>query len=401
MFSEKTIYKMYKKLFSTSILNTLTAAINFLSSYLIVKTLSLNIFGEFAVFSSYLAFGGLIYAIIPSNFSIFKLQDEQEYKVKLLVFFMLSSILFLFFVILMSVLGFITIDVLTVYLFGVSTYLLGYFDIKFQSSGRLNRYFSMLFIIAVLKIGTLGLFYYMDHLNSLSDLLWTMTIVQLAVILFYAFEDIKEINFIIKNRKIFPETLLFIKNNFTIFKPYYLNTFLKRLRENIIILVFSKFMSVNVIGLFSIFVKITSFVLGLSRTLEAFFMNRENIKNYKDAFYQKIIYFTIFIQLLFLIIGSLYLKIFSGEFYFFEILILSFLAYPHIYFLLARSEMLSKYNNREVNFSEGIYILIIFIGAIVSLFFDFKSVHSILFTFILANFGLQFYMIFRRNVIYK
>lgn len=391
---------MYKKIFSTTILNVLTAAVNFLSSYLIVKTLSLDVFGEFAIFSSYLAFGGLIYAVIPSNFSIFKLQDEQEYKVKLLVFFMLSSILFLFFVFFMSGLGFITIDVLTIYLFGISTFLLGYFDIKFQASGRLNRYFSMLFMIALLKICTLGLFYYMNHLNSLSDLLWTMTIVQLAVIFFYAFEDRKEIKFILKNRKVFSETLFFIKSNFTVFKPYYLNTFLKKLRENVIILVFSKFNPVSVIGLFSIFVKITSFVLGLSRTLEAFFMNRENIKNYKETFYQKIIYFTIFIQLLFLIVGSFYLKLFSGEFYFFQIFILSFLAYPHIYFLLARSEMLSNYNNREVNFSELIFILIILLGAIVGFFFDLKSLHSILFSFIFANFGLQFYMIYRRKVIY-
>ena len=239
---------MYKKLFSISILNTFTATVNFLSSYLIVRTLSLDIFGEFAIFSSYLAFGGLIYAIIPSNFSIFKLQDDKKYKVNLLVFFILSSFLFLFFVILIFVLSFITINILTVYLFGISTYLLGYFDIKFQASGRLNRYFSMLFIIAVLKICTLGLFYYMDYLNSLSDLLWTMTIVQLTVILFYAFEDRKEISFVINNLKVFLETLLFIKSNFAVFKPYYLNTFLKRLRENVIIIVFSKFTTKDIIG---------------------------------------------------------------------------------------------------------------------------------------------------------
>ena len=388
---------MYKKLFSTSILNTLTAAINFLSSYLIVKTLSLNIFGEFAIFSSYLAFGGLIYAIIPSNFSIFKLQDEQEYKVKLLVFFMLSSILFLFFVILMSVLGFITIDVLTVYLFGVSTYLLGYFDIKFQSAGRLNRYFSMLFIIAVLKIGALGLFYYMNHLNCLSDLLWTMTIVQLAVILFYAFEDIEEINFIIKNRKIFPETLLFIKNNFTVFKPYYLNTFLKRLRENIIILVFSKFTTKDIVGLFTIFVKIASFVFGLSRTLEAFFMNKENIYKYREIFYKKVLYFSVVLQFLFLFIGIIYLKFFTGRYFLLEILIPSLLVYPHVYFLLARSEMLSNYKNKEANISELIYMFVVVIGSFISFYFGLNTIYPILITFVLATLGLQLFMIFSLN----
>jgi hypothetical protein len=388
---------MYKKLFSTSILNAITAAVNFISSYLIVKTLSLDVFGEFAIFSSYLAFGGLIYAIIPSNFSIFRLQDEQKYKVNLLVFFFLASILFLFFVVLMSVLVFIAIDVLTVYLFGVSTYLLGYFDIKFQASGRLNRYFSMLFIIAALKIGTLGLFYYMDHLNSMSDLLWTMTIVQLAVILFYAFEDIKEINFIIKNRKIFPETLLFIKNNFIVFKPYYLNTFLKRLRENIIILVFSKFMTKDIIGLFTIFVKIASSVFGLSRTLEAFFMNKENIYKYREIFYKRVLYFSVVLQFLFLFIGIVYLKFFTGRYFLLEILIPSLLVYPHVYFLIARSEMLSNYKNKEANISELIYMFVVVIGSFISFIFGLKTIYPILLTFVLATLGLQLFMIFSLN----
>lgn len=106
---------MYKKILTTSFLNAITAAVNFLSSYLIVKALSLDVFGEFAIFSSYLAFGGLIFAIIPSNFSIFKLQDQPKFKVNLLVFFMLSILLFLFFVILMSFLGIINLNILTIF----------------------------------------------------------------------------------------------------------------------------------------------------------------------------------------------------------------------------------------------------------------------------------------------
>jgi hypothetical protein len=255
----------------------------------------------------------------------------------------------------------------------------------------------MLFIIAVLKICTLGLFYYMDYLNSLSDLLWTMTIVQLAVILFYAFEDIEEINFIIKNRKIFPETLLFIKNNFTVFKPYYLNTFLKRLRENIIILVFSKFTTKDIVGLFTIFVKIASFVFGLSRTLEAFFMNKENIYKYREIFYKKVLYFSVVLQFLFLFIGIIYLKFFTDRYFLLEVLIPSLLVYPHVYFLLARSEMLSNYKNKEANISELIYMFVVVIGSFISFYFGLNTIYPILITFVLATLGLQLFMIFSLN----
>ncbi len=389
---------MYKKIFSTSILNALTAGINFLSSYLIVKTLSLDIFGEFAIFSSYLAFGGLIFAIIPSNFSIFKLQDDKKYKITLLVFFLFACSLFLLFSTLINLVGFVSIDILSVYFFGISTYALGYFDIKYQALGLLKKYFLMLFIIAVLKIITLGVFYYTQNLNNLSDLLMTMTLVQLLVILFYAYEDRREIKYIATNLSVFKETAFYIRDNFSNFKPYYLNTFLKRLRENSIILLFSKFTSKDIIGLFSIFVKIASFVFGLSRSLEAFFMNRNNINEYRAIFYKKILYFSITLQILFLIIGISYLKIFVNQYFIFEILVPSFLVYPHVYFLLARSEMLSKYQNKEANVSELLYISIVLVSSYVSYILGYNTIYPILTTFVLSTFGLQLYMIFSQKI---
>ena len=385
---------MFKKLLSTSVLNAMTAGINILSSFVIVRVLSLEIFGEFAIFNAVLAFGGLIYAIIPSNFSIFKLQDDKHYKKILLSFFFLCSILFSIFVAILSIFGVFKIDFLTVYFFGVTTFSLGYFDIKFQALGKLSKYFSMLFFVAFLKIITLGLFYYAGHLNSLTDLLWTMTIVQLIVLFIFLLEDKSEIADLSRDFKYIKKTITFIKENISIFKPYYLNTFLKRLRENVIILLFSKFTSKDIIGLFSIFIKVASFVFGLSRNLEAFFMNRQNIDLYRRKFYQKILYFAILLQIIFLITGLTYLKLFINEYFFIEILILSFLVYPHVYFLLARSELLSKYQNREVNIGEIFYILIVFAGVAICYSFNLSSIYGILTTYGLATLGLQLFLIF-------
>lgn len=392
---------MYKKIFSTSILNTVTACVNLLSNLIIVKTLSLEIFGEYAIFSSYLAFGGLIYSLIPGNFSIFKMQDDKEYKVVLLSFFLLSNLFFLLFSIFFYFLNLVKVDIYTIFFFGTTTYFLGYFDIKFQALGKLNKYFLMLFFVAILKIVAIGLFYYLEKLQNLTNLLWIVTFVQLVVILYYLRQDKIEIKYIIRQKNIIKITVFFIKDNFSLFKDYYLYTFFKKIRENSIVLIFSRFSPIDVIGLFALFVKITSFVLGLSRTLEAFFMNRGNIEKYKVLFYEKIFYFSFFIQLLFLGIGLIYLKLFVNEYYFLEIFALSFLAYPQIYFLLARSEMLSNFKNKEGNISEIIYILIVLFGTLLSLFFNFKSIHSILTIFILANFGLQFYMIFNKSRTYK
>ena len=385
---------MYKKLFSTSIINALTASINILSSYFIVRFLSLETFGEFSILSSYLSFGGLVFAIIPGNFSIFKYQDDRDYKTTLISFFLIVSVLFFFVVAGMSMLDLFSVNFWQVFLFGLTTYFLGYFDIKYQALGKLNTYFIMLFTIAALKVIILFGVYSLGYLNSISEVLSAITVAQGITILIFLRKDQKEIILIFTRPSQFYKTTIFIKQNIKIFSPYYLNTILKRIRANSIVLTFSFFFSKELIGLFSVFVKITSFVFGLSRNLEAFFMNRDNIQKHKELFYSKSIYFILSLQFIYIAVGLSYLKIFVDKYYFWEILFLSLLVYPHVFFLLARSEMLSNFRNLEANVSETIYVSIVLILSGISYYFGFQNIHAILVAFFLATLGLQLYMIF-------
>ena len=385
---------MYKKLFSTSIINALTASINILSSYFIVRFLSLETFGEFSILSSYLSFGGLVFAIIQGNFSIFKYQDDRDYKTTLISFFLIVSVLFFFVVAGMSMLDLFSVNFWQVFLFGLTTYFLGYFDIKYQALGKLNTYFIMLFTIAALKVIILFGVYSLGYLNSISEVLSAITVAQGITILIFLRKDQKEIILIFTRPSQFYKTTIFIKQNIKIFSPYYLNTILKRIRANSIVLTFSFFFSKELIGLFSVFVKITSFVFGLSRNLEAFFMNRDNIQKHKELFYSKSIYFILSLQFIYIAVGLSYLKIFVYKYYFWEILFLSLLVYPHVFFLLARSEMLSNFRNLEANVSETIYVSIVLILSGISYYFGFQNIHAILVAFFLATLGLQLYMIF-------
>lgn len=394
---------MYKKLLSIFILNALTAGINMLSSYLVVKFLSLTVFGQFTVFSSIIAFGGLIFSIIPTNFSIFKIQDDKNFKSILISYFVLISLLFAVVTFFLIKLNTVNINFFDAYFFGVSTFFLGIFDIIYQATGKLKKYFTILFFLAVLKLLFLGLFYYLGYLNNFIDLVRVTSIVQ-GIVIFSAFIVVKDF-LDIKLLEIFKfkQTILYIKDNFNNFKPYYVNTALKRIRENVLVLIFSYFTSNETLGLYSIFVKITSFVFGLSRTLEAFFMNRSNILEHRKGFYDKAFYFAVLLQVIYLATGGIYLKIFVDNYYFIELLFLSLLVYPHVFFLLARSEMLSNYRNLEANFSEILYIIIVLVGSLISFSFYKNSINALLFTFILANLGLQIFMIVTtyRNKILK
>ncbi len=373
----------------------MSAGVNLLSNFLIVRMLSIQIFGEFAIFSSYLAFGGLLYIIIPPNYSIFKLQDNPNYKSHLLSFYILSAITFSLFAVLIKFLVFRNLGIFTIITFGITTYSLSFFDIKFQATGHLRKYFMMLFIVSLLKIALIIISFYANLLHSLSGLLWTMSIVQSIIIFLYLFDERDLIKNLIVKPDLILNTIQFIKLNFKSFTPYYLNTVLKRVRENSIILAFSKIISTETLGLFALFIKVASFVFGLSRNLEAFFMNRENIKLHRSNFNEKVIYFAIVLQLIYFVVGIIYLKIIVGTFFYFEVLVQSLLVYPHIYFLLARAEMLSNYNNKESNVSEFLYVVIVLIAFILSKLFFLHSLYLLLITFTLATFGLQMYMILK------
>jgi hypothetical protein len=389
--------KLHYKIFSTSWLNASAAGVNFISNFLIVHALSLEIFGKFAVFNSYLAFGGLIYIIIPPNYSVFKLQDNSSFRLHLIRFFILSSFAFSLYSLFIYLFFFRDINYFTIFFFGVSTFYINYFDIKFQAGGELIKYFKMLLLVAIGKVILIVFSYYNNMLHSLSDLLWTMSFVQVIIIFYYSLNDKKILKDIFLSPESFLKTIQFIRENFKDFMPYYLNTILKRIRENSIVLVFNNIVSAETLGVFSLFMKIDAFVLGLSRNVEAFFMNRENIKNHKSDFYNKIILFAFILQALYFIIGLVYMKIITNTLYWIEIFVLSLLTYPHVYFLLARAELLSNFNNKESNISEIIFVLVVLFGYIISKILTLNSVYLLLITFIVAKFGLQLYMIIKNR----
>ena len=92
------------------------------------------------------------------------------------------------------------------------------------------------------------------------------------------------------------------------------NTFIKRLRENIIVFLFKPFVGYEVLGIYSLFVKIDQFVFGLSRNVEAFFMNRTNIQNYNKQFDEIFFKFGFLLQIIYVTVGSIYMKSMTNEY---------------------------------------------------------------------------------------
>lgn len=375
------------------IINVLTAFINFISTFFIVEFLGLSILGEFALFKSYLAIGGLLFSVIPNNYSIFQLQDNKSFEFIFTGFYLTISIVFILYAVFLNLFFFSNINTVIIYLIGITFYWQTFFDIKFQSSGNVKRYFYLILIISILKIITLFVFYYSNHLHSLIDLLWVNIIGQGLVLLVYLFIEKTTFKNIKKSRLSIKKQLNYIGNNFSVFKSYYLHIILKRLRDNFLIIFFGNVLSLETIGLFSLFVKIDSFIFGLGRMIESFLMNRLNFLQLKQKFLKSIFQFTILLQFLYLIVGIVYMKIMLNHFFFIEIFLQSLLVYPYVYFLLARVEILSNYKNRELNFGELIYLSIALVGLLLSFVFGVSSFYIIFITYLIARLGLNLYLI--------
>lgn len=385
---------MLSKIAGITFLNTSAAGINFISNYFIVQWLGLEVFGEFAIYSSYVTLGTLVFSIIPANYSVFKFQDDPNFRPLLFSYFMLATILFGVYLVTLNLLGVLYINLISSLLYSIPLGLQNYFDISLQATNKLKLYFTSLLLIALLKILFLSIAFKIGFLTSFNHLVLISAISPILIIGYLLF---KEFYWLIKNgqnTENLAGVIKHIKANIKIFSPYYLNTALKRIRESLLVILFNPFLSKEVIAIFALFVKIDQFVLGLGRNVEAFFMNRHNIINHKKDFNKYFWKFAFLLQIIYFIIGTSYMYMMSDKLYILIIFIQSIMVYPHIKFMLARAELLANYNNSEANYSELVYVIITVLIFTWSSIYSLYNLSTIVIAYIIAKFGLQIFLIF-------
>lgn len=384
---------MFKKLGGITFWNILTAGINFVSSYFIVQWLGLNILGDFTIISSYVGLGTLIFAIIPPNFSVIRIQDDQSFEGTLALFFVLSGFVYVIYLLAVMMLGLVQIPFELLLFFAFPLAFQNYFDIVLQAENRLLFYFVFLFAVALLKMLCMLVFKFTGLLDGVNMLVLANALPQFIGIL----------GLIIWKRKLFFSLNIwsvraatqYIRDNLRQFTPYYANTFLKRVRENSTVMLFNIFVANDVIGLFALFTKIEQFVLGLVRNIEAFFVNKENIRDYKDTFNVHFLKLSLVVQAIYIVTGAVYMFTMTGSPYFFLIFIASWLVYTHIKYLLIRAELLVIYENSDANVSEILYLFMMLAGVLVCYGAGFKGFYAIVITTLLSRAVLQVYLIMK------
>ncbi|OKS88468.1 hypothetical protein [Mucilaginibacter polytrichastri] len=374
---------MLKKLGSITVLSSLGALLNFFTTFIIVHKLGLGVLGQFTIVNSITGLCSLIYTILPPNYSIFKYQDDSDYKFILSAFYIVATapfILILYIAYLFHSFSGLSFSIIVFN--GLTTIGFYYYDIVYQATNRLYRYFTQLLLQAAIKIILMYAFYYMHILKDTTSLILATSFAQLICLILYANDFIKNVNFSFKYVAGPVKHTYYSINKL---KSYYLNAVIKRVKDNIIIVLFSNILTADLLGLYTLFIKITSFVLSLGRSFEAFFANRENMEKYHTSFSKKIFLLGACLQAVFLSVGLIYMKIYTHNFYTLEIAILSLLVYPYSRFIVERMRFLGSYNNRELNISMFFYIAFVLISFGICKVFNYTSLHTILLVYLLSE----------------
>lgn len=364
---------------------------SFLSNFIIVRTIGIEVFGEFSILSVYVALAGLVFILVPPNLAVFKYQDNEKFReLYYSIYSLFSFIYILILLIVSSIIKNVDVNPFLFIFYAMSLSWYNYLDVTMQAQGKLYRYFMVLGLSAFFKCLIIIAFYYLNMLKDIGNLLLAISIPQSIILLIALFDDPY---FRLRNVFRFRQAFEYIRKNVKEFLPYYLSTSLKKLQDQVNVFMFQFFVSKELLGLFSLILKSATFVTSILRTLEAYFVNRDNFgKHYNQVV--SIRYPLSFLIILFFIgFTNIYIYAMLEKTYFAETLVASFFFVFYIPSLLERLKHIANYKMAMINISQVAYIIasIAFI-AIIQWAWNF-SLMNLCIVFVLTNFIQQFILL--------
>ncbi|MCH4829056.1 hypothetical protein [Flavobacterium columnare] len=382
-----------KKIVNINIWNFVYSFFSFLSNLLIGRFLGVEVFAEFSVISVYVSLTSLVMIFIPPYVATFKYQDEENFKEIYFIYYCCFSVITIFFNFIswLYLRSTISIQLLCLVFYSFGSIWFNYIDVTLQSQGKLRKYFVILAFSSVVKVLVLLVLCFFNRIDNINDLLFSFGVAQFLMLIYIWKNDpVAKFSLLLKVKDIRIYLVLNVKN----YKSYYLNTALKRLQDQIGILMFSFTSSKETLGIFSLLIKSLSFIVSLIRPIEAYFINRENLQNDYNKILNKSIFLGVFCQLVFIPFSVLYLYLMTNRLNYIPVVIISFYFLFYITSTLIRAKYFSTYEIKVINLNQIIYICSIVTSSLVVYFFDLVVINGLTFIYLIAN------VIFQLNMIY-
>lgn len=374
------ISKIFLKASSSSIL---AAGINFLNTIVIIRLLGANSYNNYITDLAVISIVAIVYELIPSNYSLFKIQDDSSWKQVVATQIFISALLA---TVVNTIIGYY-FDFYSIFTLWFIAYLLvtglkRYIDLTLQAAGRVDQYFKLEAFTSFLRLLLVLLLYFADY--DINQLIWASLVLSTLICqTFWLSYNRIELTYFLSIFKINSYVRLF--KNRHLYYPYYLGISLKRITDNSVpILAKYFFRSPEALSAFFLAYRGISFSISQIRIIESIMANRSHIRNLNRLSTQHKLIISLIIQVISLVI-AITLQILSGiENVDFKLnFLLSFIVYPIIFSMFGRANALSKYNPHTVNMANLFYLITMGGGVLISILLNANSI--ILFILILIT----------------
>ncbi|MCP3177498.1 hypothetical protein MJO47_10335 [Desulfuromonas sp. KJ2020] len=372
-----------------------------LCTVLIVRFFGSEIYAGLIVDLSYISILTILLEIVPTNYILFKVQDDPT-RYQGLAFLAVISFLILMIAtyVAYKFLGIFYTNNLWIILYVSSIAIKKYIDIKLQSSGHLSEYFLIEFRGAVLRLTLLYLLFLLSTPPPVA--VWaSLTISTILTQSIWFAKNGTE-------RKAFKNSInrsswKQLTGDMHSYLPYYLGITLKRGGNNLTpILANVFFKDKEVLGAFFLAYRGLQFTIGQLRTIEGLLNHRNTLNKIKSISTKNKTVVATVCQFTCIVISIGILMLSGIKIYsFYAVLILSFSVWISMFAMIERANAYSTYNIKSVNFSIAGYIIVYI--SMVSLSSSFGIKGQIAYSILLVVSDLAYLgtiLIFKNNVKY-
>lgn len=337
---------------------------NLLSTLLIVRWFGAGAYAHYIVDLAFLSLILIILEIVPSNFSVFRVQDDIAWRRVIAAQVAATAPLLVLIVGGVSVwTGAFQEFSYWMIPYAASMAFKKYLDINLQASGRLREFMFIELVVALGRIALLLLFF-LNGIGS-NDAVWSS--LALATMLAHLSWSIRNRGELIEfsgafDRNVWRQLISEMPSYF----PYYAGIFLKRIKDSLIpLLAVRIFESRDLLAAFFLAYRGVQFSVGQIRLLEAMMSHRAALHIVSVASNGRKYLLALMAQVLCLIASFLMLFI-SGlnNVAWLSLVILSFIVWPIVMLVLERAKAYSSYRASRVNLSLISYMAVICAGSV-------------------------------------
>ncbi len=348
------------KLWGASTRSITAAVLNLLITVVVVRWFGAENYTNYMIDLAIIGIISIILEFVPSNYSLFKIQDDSSWLGVIVV----QTVISIVFGSLITLGIFYYTDFFKDFTLWMLFYVMSlgvkrYLDIHLQSSGRLNEYLEIEVIAALVRLLLMLMcLYFMIEGNIAIWLSLTVGIITAQVIWFI--KNNNELNHFAMVFKARHWIKLF--SNFDKYQPYYVGIILKRIRDNAVPLVAQYFFSMaSALAAFFLAYRGVTFAVSQIRIIESLLNHRQTL-NQIMSLKTKQKFLIAFAAQILCLISAFALQFLAdvGEFNYIVNLILSFIIWPIVFSILDRAKAYSEYQVKRVNYSMVGYLLVIF-----------------------------------------